>query len=134
MSFAAFAVPGILAPLQAFVHWLVTEAVPLVRPPAQKAVAGYPLAAGTSVPVLERQAAVRTRTDVQRAPSARCANRPHAKPLGVQARKPAPAVRMVRLVEDGQAPASAGRMVISGRMADVCAELDRLVLREATLH
>jgi hypothetical protein len=27
-----------------------------------------------------------------------------------------------------------GRMVMSGRMADVCAELDRLVAREAARH
>jgi hypothetical protein len=29
-------------------------------------------------------------------------------------------------VVDAHGPATAGRMVISGRMADVCAELDRL--------
>jgi hypothetical protein len=34
-------------------------------------------------------------------------------------------------VEGCHAPASAGRMVISGRMADVCAELDRLAAIEA---
>ena len=48
-----------------------------------------------------------------------------------------PAARRVhvsRLVEVGQASTNVGRMVISGRMEDVCAELDRLVLREATLH
>ena len=44
------------------------------------------------------------------------------------------AVRVRRLVEAGQAPTSVGRMVISGRMADVCAELDRLAAREAALH
>ena len=44
------------------------------------------------------------------------------------------AVRVRRLVEVGQAPASVGRMVISGCMADVCAELDRLAAREAALH
>lgn len=43
----------------------------------------------------------------------------------------APAVRMRRLSESGQRPEQAGRMVISGRMADVCAELDRLAQREA---
>ena len=42
-------------------------------------------------------------------------------------------VRMVRVVEAGQSRSNAGRMVISGRMADVCAELDRLVARESTL-
>ena len=41
-------------------------------------------------------------------------------------------VRMVRVVEAGQSKSNAGRMVISGRMADVCAELDRLVAREST--
>lgn len=46
-------------------------------------------------------------------------------------RKPKPPVRVVRVVDAGQAPAAAGRMVISGRMADVCAELDRLAAQEA---
>ena len=49
-------------------------------------------------------------------------NQPQSKPL-----------RVVRVVEAGQARTSVGRMVISGRMADVCAELDRLVAREAAL-
>lgn len=40
-------------------------------------------------------------------------------------------LRVVRLSEGGEGPGSAGRMVISGRMADVCAELDRLAAREA---
>ena len=43
-----------------------------------------------------------------------------------------PILRVVRVLEAGQAPANVGRMVISGRMADVCAELDRLAAREAT--
>jgi hypothetical protein len=42
-------------------------------------------------------------------------------------------LRVVRVVETGQSRASVGRMVISGRMADVCAELDRLAAREAAL-
>ena len=33
-------------------------------------------------------------------------------------------LRVLRVVDGCHAPASAGRMVISGRMADVCAELD----------
>ena len=40
----------------------------------------------------------------------------------------------MRVLEAGQAPACVGRMVISGRMADVCAELDRLAAREAALR
>ncbi len=43
-------------------------------------------------------------------------------------------VRVIWLQEPGQPRASVGRMVMSGRMADVCAELDRLVAREAALH
>ena len=35
-------------------------------------------------------------------------------------------LRVCRLLETGQGPEHAGRMVISGRLADVCAELDRL--------
>ena len=41
-------------------------------------------------------------------------------------RSAAPALRVVRVLDHKQPRASAGRMVISGRMADVCAELDRL--------
>jgi hypothetical protein len=40
-------------------------------------------------------------------------------------------LRIVRVVETGQPRTSVGRMVISGRMADVCAELDRLAACEA---
>ena len=43
-------------------------------------------------------------------------------------------VRIIRVLEASQAPAHAGRMVMSGRMADVCAELDRLAARETALH
>lgn len=41
-------------------------------------------------------------------------------------------LRVVRLVELGQPRTQVGRMVISGRMADVCAELDRLAAGEAS--
>lgn len=40
-------------------------------------------------------------------------------------------LRVVRMVDAHQPGRPAGRMVISGRMADVCAELDRLVALEA---
>ncbi len=44
-------------------------------------------------------------------------------------------LRIVRILDhDGSSPNHVGRMMISGRMADVCAELDRLVAREQTLH
>jgi len=45
-----------------------------------------------------------------------------------QAGKP---LRVLRIIDAGHAPAGAGRMLISGRMADVCAELERLAALEA---
>lgn len=42
-------------------------------------------------------------------------------------------LKVVREFEAGISPSCAGRMVISGRMADVCAELDRMAQREAAL-
>ncbi|MEO8542317.1 MAG: hypothetical protein ABI434_01980 [Burkholderiaceae bacterium] len=41
-------------------------------------------------------------------------------------------LRVIRIMDAGQA--SAGRILMSGRMADVCAELDRMVEREAALQ
>ena len=43
-------------------------------------------------------------------------------------------LRVLRVVEAGLAPAQIGRLRISGRMADVCAELDRLAACEAKCH
>jgi hypothetical protein len=42
-------------------------------------------------------------------------------------------LRVVRVLETGMSGTTA-RLRISGRMADVCAELDRLALAEARLH
>jgi len=47
--------------------------------------------------------------------------------------RPAKPLRVVRVVEPSAPRAIAGRMVISGRLADVCAELDRLAAQEARL-
>lgn len=41
------------------------------------------------------------------------------------------ALRVVRVCDTHSPSGEMGRLVISGRMADVCAELDRLVAREA---
>ncbi len=40
-------------------------------------------------------------------------------------------LRVVRNIESGMPAGSSGRMVISGRMADVCAELERLAAKES---
>ena len=45
--------------------------------------------------------------------------------------RPAP-LRVLRVCDTPQVPGEVGRMVISGRMADVCAELDRLAAHEAS--
>ena len=43
-------------------------------------------------------------------------------------------LRVLRVVDSAMPRSSTGRLVISGRMDDVCAELDRLVKREAAMH
>ena len=60
-------------------------------------------------------------------------------PAASQAPMPArralrPPVRVVRIIEGSQTHRYHGRLMISGRMADVCAELDRMVEREAALR
>jgi hypothetical protein len=40
-------------------------------------------------------------------------------------------LRVVRVLEPAASRSTAGRMVISGRLADVCAELERLAALEA---
>jgi hypothetical protein len=48
-----------------------------------------------------------------------------AQALQKSTRRPLP-LRVARVMEAQHSRSQAGRMVISGRMADVCAELDRL--------
>lgn len=59
-------------------------------------------------------------------PTVRSVRLPSQPPLPVR-----PLVRVVRVVESAPPSKGAGRMVISGRMADVCAELDRMAAVEA---
>lgn len=61
--------------------------------------------------------------------------REYKAPRPLHATRPQPQVSserltIVRAFEPGIGPALAGRMVICGRMSDVCAELDRLAERE----
>jgi hypothetical protein len=55
----------------------------------------------------------------------------HAPVQRAAAAAPAKPLRVLRVVEPSAPHAIAGRMVISGRLADVCAELDRLAAQEA---
>jgi hypothetical protein len=45
--------------------------------------------------------------------------------------RPISRLKVLREFEPGNKRSHAGRMVISGRMADVCAELDRIALKES---
>lgn len=97
--------PSLLAPLQGFWRWLMPTALPS-SPVASDVCIGFS-ANGFDT----------TRQRVTR-----------------PARAPVRPLRIVRVLDHDSSPANVGRMVISGRMADVCAELDRLVAREQTLH
>jgi hypothetical protein len=98
---------GLLAPLQHLANWLASG-------PARQ-----PQRHGRMTPVAVPVCGTGNRGRSTWRPAARTA---------LPSRGP---VRVVRVVDRCQAPASAGRMVISGRMADVCAELDRLAAIEA---
>lgn len=104
MSTAQLAIPVILAPLHDLWRWLM----PASADRSKRDIAMHSIAGSVSC------AKASTRNS-----SKNLVSRP---------------LRIVRVMEAGQAPAHVGRMVISGRMADVCAELDRLAAREAALH
>ncbi len=59
-------------------------------------------------------------------PAPAAADRALREPASPRRHKP---LRIVRILEVDQAPSHVGRMIISGRMSDVCAELDRLAAR-----
>ena len=49
------------------------------------------------------------------------------------AKSPSIPLRVMRVMDHGSSPLNAGRMVMSGRFADVCAELDRLTEHQSNL-
>ena len=69
-----------------------------------------------------------TREPVRPQRPARVARRPMSVPRAPKA------LRVVRVLDPAAPRSTAGRMVISGRLADVCAELDRLAAQEARCH
>ena len=97
---------GLLAPLHSLMGWFA----PAPRPAALPAL--HSVARPAIRPAVARACSPRSATPAMR----------HEKP-----RRP---LRIVRVMESAQA-AGAGRMFMSGRMADVCAELDRLAALEA---
>jgi hypothetical protein len=114
MSIALFAISDLMAPVQAWARWLL----PIPRQ-------------GRALQAPSAQASHHSRTPnsiahkpmAARAKAIYHGQTPAARPL-----------RIERIVESGQPASQVGRMVMSGRMADVCAELDRLVAREAARH
>ena len=104
MGITILSLQGLLGPLQSLVNWLT-------RTPAPHAgrLDPHPVPATPGTP--------RSSSSWTTLP-------------GSRHRKPRPQLRVVRVAEAGPSPAAAGRMVISGRMADVCAELDRLAALE----
>jgi hypothetical protein len=108
--------PAIRTPLRAFWSWLTDAPRPMqsrrvgLGPSLFKVAGQMPPTSTLRGQVLANQPNVPTRHNTHR-------------PL-----------RTVRVMDANQAPGQVGRMVMSGRMADVCAELDRLVACEARLH
>ena len=114
MSIALFAISDLMSPVQAWARWL------LPNPSPSRAL---------------------QRASMQPAHRSNTPNTIAYKPLAARARgiyhaqtPPTRPLRIERIVESGQPASQVGRMVMSGRMADVCAELDRLVAREAARH
>ncbi|WP_367846823.1 hypothetical protein [Rhodoferax sp. WC2427] len=118
MGIASFSPTGLLGSFQGLMGWL-TASTPT---------------AGTQRSTRAPQAA---RPAMVWAPS--CNNHPNPAPAwaarpGCSAPPPATPrrpVRVLRVIDTPQSAASAGRMRISGRMADVCAELDRMAALES---
>lgn len=112
----------LLSPLQAFASFL-RPAQPAATLPAFVAAARHPAAGGAENATKTIAAGARHTTAASQKPCQTL----------VKATSPR-RLKIVRELEAGVSPACAGRMVISGRMADVCAELDRMAQREAALH
>jgi hypothetical protein len=101
MATASLPLAHFFAPLQALVAWFAPRPAPVASTPA-------------------------------RAPARLPARVAARAPLASAAPRRAPqALRVVRVLEPSASRAVAGRMVISGRLADVCAELDRLAAQES---
>lgn len=113
MGLALFTAARLFAPLHDAIHWLMPGTI-------QPACAQRPV-----ITRLDQSAisSIASHAHTTRAASRNHSNAGTHRPL-----------RVLRVVDASVAPASAGRMVISGRMADVCAELERLAAFEATLH
>jgi hypothetical protein len=134
MAIAVFSVPGVVSPLQGvckeFWQWLNRPAE-VVEPRGSSA----PSAAGdggsvVALPRVQALAAPRGGAPgvARRWSGPQRAGVGSAGAAAAQVRAARP-LRVVKVMEGSRA--SSARVVISGRMADVCAELDRLAALEA---
>ena len=72
------------------------------------------------------------KTQLARTAASRLFTKPCINAARASASRPSTSrLRVVREFEAGVGPSCAGRMVISGRMADVCAELERMAQTES---
>ena len=103
MGITIFSLQSLLVPLQSLVAWF----------------------AGASA---QAQVVAPLRSSASEVRRARCVS---ATPPRRHHTRPGRTLRVVRVLDNSHAARGAGRMVISGRMADVCAELERLAALEA---
>jgi uncharacterized protein YfaP (DUF2135 family) len=108
----------LIAPLQAVVLFFAPHAGAL-KPNSARSPAGSQAAAPHSA---QSGAALGT--------ASRASRITYPQPRSAVAAKPIHRVRVVRNVDASLPADRAGRMVVSGRFADVCAELDRLAASE----
>lgn len=138
MNFASFAhisaVPG-LAPLQSLVRYLFARPAQSSMPPLKRGRGCQPaflrqtlVQRDLGTGPIDKPVVLIQLPNVQGTPSFEVPK--FALPTKG---KGLPTLRVMRTLESGQSSKSVGRMVISGRMADVCAELDRLVYSEQAL-
>ena len=129
-SFSSANLAGFWAPLQGFLSWCVT--VP--QDPAVKhqsvnlrvAAASQGFTASVAKPA-------RPRPVLGALPMTCFQASAHDSGNAVRRTEPS-RLRVLREFEPGASPACAGRMVISGRMADVCAELERMSMTQRQAH
>ena len=129
-SFSSANLTGFWAPLQGFLSWCITvpqdPAVKLQTVNLRVASASKAFAASAAKPARQRPVlGARPMTCFQASTHI----------IGSAARGAEPSrLRVLREFEPGASPACAGRMVISGRMADVCAELERMTMAQRQAH
>ena len=113
------ALSGLASPFHAFLALFMPSAAPApqaIRSPGAR-----------SVPL-----SIAARLIHQGPDAGNCCDSALALPIRAESRQVQPSrLKVVRRFEPGVAASLAGRMVISGRMADVCAELDRMERKES---